>query len=64
MEENKRFWTYLQHLEAQKHRFPMYMKNKDVDFPDLLLQQFKLAKVEEAASTEESKNAEAGEERE
>lgn len=38
IKENKRFWTYLQHLEAQKHRFPMYMKNKDVDFPDLLLQ--------------------------
>lgn len=40
VKENKRFWTYLHYLEAQKHQFSLYMKGKDTDFPDLLLQQF------------------------
>lgn len=31
MEENQRFWTYLQYLEAQKHQFSLYTKNEDLE---------------------------------
>ena len=59
MEENKRFWTYLQLLEAQTHQFILYMKSEDADFPDSLLQQFNFEESEEAAAAEESDDGEA-----
>lgn len=40
VEENKRFLTYLQHLEAQKHQFTFSIESKNADFPDSLWQQF------------------------
>lgn len=64
MEENNSFWTYLQHLEAQKHQFAMYMKSKDADFSDSLLEQFNFAEAEEAAPAKVSEDTGAGEERE
>ena len=52
MEENKRFWTHLQHLEAQKHQFALYIKSGDAYFLDLLLQQFNFREAEEVAASE------------
>ena len=62
MKENKRFWTYLQHLEAQKHQFALYIKSKNADFPNSLLQQFNFEEAEETATTEESNDTGVGEE--
>ena len=62
MEENKRFWTYLQHLEAQKHQFVLFIKSKDANFPELLLQQYNFRDIEEAAPTNRSEDAKAVEE--
>lgn len=61
MEENKRFWTYLQHFEAQKHQFAWYMKSKDANFLESLLQQFNFREAKEAAPVEESEDADAAE---
>ena len=57
IEENKRFWTYLRHLEAQKHGFSLYMKSKDADFPESLLQQSNFGRAEEVAPVEVSEDA-------
>ena len=64
MEENQRFQTYLQHLEAQRHQFTMYRTSKDVDFPDSLLQQFKFEEAKEEAPVDKGKNAAVGKKRE
>lgn len=42
MEENKKFWTYFQHLEAQKHQFTLYMKRKDERLPKLVAEAVEL----------------------
>ena len=57
MEENMRFWTYLQHLEAQKYQYTLYIKSKDAEFLDLLLQQFNFREADEATVIKESKDA-------
>jgi len=57
MEENMRFWTYLQHLEAQKYQCALYIKHKDVEFLDLLLQQLNFGEADEAAAIKESEDA-------
>ena len=57
MEENMRFWTYLQNLEAQKYQYTLYIKSKDAEFLDLLLQQFNFREADEATVIKESKDA-------
>lgn len=64
MEENMRFWTYLQHLEAWKYQCALYMKSKYAEFPDLLLQQFNFGKADKTAAIKGSKDVAAGKERE
>lgn len=67
MEENQKFWTYLQHLKAQKHQFVIYMKSKDANFPYSLLQQFNFGETEEAeeeAPPNKGKDDTVGKERE
>lgn len=64
MDENKRLWTYLQYLEALKHQFALYMKSKNEDFPNSLLQQFKFKEAEEEAPADKGKNTAAKNERE
>lgn len=58
MEKNQRFWTYLRHLEVQKHQFAQYLKSKDAYFPESLLQQFNFKRAKEAALVEGSEDAE------
>ena len=53
-EENQRFWNYLMHLKNHMHQFVVYMKKKNKDFPDSLLQSFNYQ-----ASTEDALAAEA-----
>ena len=65
-EENQRFWNYLMHLENHMHQFAVYIKKKNKDFPDSLLQPFNFqasvgdapAAEATAESKEESKSKE------
>lgn len=56
--EIQRFWTYLWHLEAQKHQFEIYMKSKHANFPESMLQQFNFQRDEETTLAEESEEVE------
>lgn len=57
MSKPRQIWTYLQHLKAQKHQFALYMKSKNAEFLDSLLQQLKFEEVEKDAPTEEGADA-------
>lgn len=45
-QENQRFWNYFIHLVNHMHQFAVYMKKKNNDFPDTLLQQFNFQTAE------------------
>ena len=45
------------HLEDHLHEFVVYMKSKNIDFPDILLQQFNFHPAEEDALKDEDQLA-------
>ena len=49
----------IQHFQAQKHQFALYIKNKDTNFLESLLQQLNFGEVEEAVLVEGSEDPKA-----
>lgn len=51
-EENQRVWNYLMYLQDHMHQFVVYMRNKNKDFLNFLLQLFNFQASAATAATE------------
>ncbi|KAH9769288.1 hypothetical protein KPL71_011944 [Citrus sinensis] len=60
--ENNRFWSYLQDLDNQLHKFALYMKHTHRNFSDSLLQQYNFDTNTTGAPAEASEEATATDE--